>query len=143
MAGKLGVGDKGYRGESDLIALPNTQDTEEVREFKSRALARHEKFNGQIKNFACMSEKFHHGGLGQQTFAKHKMCFFKLVAQLINSSASMLLLWYPTLARQLAPTYLQASPQLVQCLFGERLERAQDSVREELGLGCLGLQILL
>lgn len=93
MAGKLGVGDKGYRGESDLISLPNSQDSEEVREFKSRALARHEKFNGQIKNFACMSEKFHHGGLGQQTFEKHQMCFEAVAVicqyQLENGSPMM------------------------------------------------------
>ena len=69
MAGKLGIADKGYRGEAVLLAASSSLDTPEVREFKSRALARHEKFNGQMKNFGCLSEQFRHG------LEKHKMCF--------------------------------------------------------------------
>ena len=72
---KLAIGDKGYRGESALVSLPNSHDCEEVREFKGRALARHEKFNGRMKRFAVLSGTFRHGGLGQKTFEKHQICF--------------------------------------------------------------------
>jgi len=69
-AGKeLGLADKGCRGEAALLAMASSQDSTEAREFKSRALARHEKFNGQLKNFGCLSEQFRHG------IEKHKMCF--------------------------------------------------------------------
>jgi len=57
---------------------------------KGRALARHEKFNGQLKNFACLSEHFRHGNDGAQMFDKHKMCFEALAVicqhQLENGS---------------------------------------------------------
>jgi len=67
--GKLGIADKGYRGEGDLLAVPTSHDTPDVREFKSRALARHEKFNGQLKNFGCLSNQFRHD------LSKHQPCF--------------------------------------------------------------------
>ena len=67
--GKLGIADKGHRGEGAHLTMAMSIDSQEVREFKSRALARHEKFNGQVKNFGCMSEQFRHG------LEKHKMCF--------------------------------------------------------------------
>jgi len=67
--GKLLVADLGYRGEKLLIATPNSHDTIEVREFKSRALARHETFNGKIKLFKCLALRFRHG------IKKHKVCF--------------------------------------------------------------------
>jgi len=67
--GKLVVADLGYRGEMKIIATPNSHDTVEVREFKSRALARHESFNGVIKQFQCLARRFRHG------MKKHKMCF--------------------------------------------------------------------
>jgi len=69
VGGKLGLADKGCRGEAALLSMASSQDTPEVREFKGRALARHEKFNGQLKNFGCLSEQFRHG------IEKHKMCF--------------------------------------------------------------------
>ena len=68
-AGKLGIANLGYRGEADLLTTPNSHDDAAVRQFKSRVLARHEKFNGQLKNFGCLSERFRHGIL------KHQMCF--------------------------------------------------------------------
>lgn len=67
--GKIGIADKGYRGESELLTMSSSLDAPEVREFKSRALARHEKFNGQLKNFGCLSEQFRHG------LERHQMCF--------------------------------------------------------------------
>mgnify|MGYP007080194443 CR=1 FL=1 len=71
----MGIADKGYRGEAALLSIPTSHDTEQVREFKSRALARHEKFNGQLKNFAALSEKFRHGLEKDQMVEKHQSCF--------------------------------------------------------------------
>jgi len=67
--GELGIADKGYRGEAERLTVQTSSDAPEVREFKSRALARHEKFNAQLKNFGCLSEQFRHG------IEKHQMCF--------------------------------------------------------------------
>ena len=36
---------------------------------QSRARARHETFNGRIKNFGCLDDRFRHG------MEKHKICF--------------------------------------------------------------------
>lgn len=66
----MAIGDRGYRGEADLITTPNSHDTEEVRDFKGRAASRQETFNSRIKNFDCMDEKFRHG------IEKHKECFY-------------------------------------------------------------------
>ena len=54
------VGDKGYRGESKYISTHNACDSDEVREFKKRALARHESLNKHLKNFKSLSERFRH-----------------------------------------------------------------------------------
>jgi hypothetical protein len=59
-AGKLVIGDNGYHGEPNIISTPNSHDPPEVRQLKSRALSRHETFNGRIKNFACVRERFRH-----------------------------------------------------------------------------------
>ena len=67
------IGDKGHRGEGELISIHNAEDSEEVREFKKRALARHESLNSRLKNFACLSERFRH------KFHNFKM-FFNAVA---------------------------------------------------------------
>jgi len=67
--GKLVIADLGCRGEKLIIATPNSHDDPEVREFKSRALARHETFNGKIKLFRCLSHRFRHG------IEKHKIAF--------------------------------------------------------------------
>jgi len=82
--GKLGIADLGYRGEAATLTTPNSHDDSAVREFKSRVLARHEKFNGQVKNFGCLSERFRH------CIVKHQMCFDSIVVicqhQLENGS---------------------------------------------------------
>lgn len=79
-----GIGDRGYRGERDLLSTPSSQDSEEVRDFKGRALSRHETFNGRIKNFDCMCERFRH------SIQKHQQCFDAVVVicqlQLENGS---------------------------------------------------------
>jgi hypothetical protein len=68
-AGKRAIGDNGYRGEPSTISTPNSHDSPELHLFKSHARARHETFNGRIKNFKCLSEQFRHG------IKKHHICF--------------------------------------------------------------------
>jgi hypothetical protein len=67
--GKLVIGDNGYRGEAAIISTPNSHDPPEVRQFKSRARARHETFNSRIKNFGCLDQRFRHG------VENHKIAF--------------------------------------------------------------------
>jgi len=64
--GKLVIADLGCRGEHLIIATPNSHGIPEVREFKSRALARHKTFDGEIKLFQCLSR---HG------IHRHQVCF--------------------------------------------------------------------
>ena len=71
--GKLGVADLGYRGGKHVLAIPNSHDSEDVREFKSRVLSRHETFNGKVKNYDCLSGRFRHD------LKKHKLCFDSVV----------------------------------------------------------------
>jgi hypothetical protein len=53
-AGKKIIGDKGYNGHPDAVSTPNSADERPVRRFKSRALGRHEKYNGRIKTYNCL-----------------------------------------------------------------------------------------
>lgn len=64
------LGDKGYRGERDVLSVPSSHDTPEVRDFKSRALSRHETFNARLKTFDCLDDTFRHPDL-----EKHQWCF--------------------------------------------------------------------
>ena len=66
--GKKFVADQGYKGEKELIALPNSLDTPAVRKFKSRARARQESLNSRIKDFACMDVRFRHGALTKHPY---------------------------------------------------------------------------
>lgn len=59
-AGKKGIADRGYRNEPTL-ATRNELDSAAVKAFKRRARARHETFNGRIKNFKALAERFRHG----------------------------------------------------------------------------------
>jgi hypothetical protein len=68
-AGKRGIGDNGYRGEKHFISTPNPYDDKKVKEFKRRAQARHESFNGRLKTFKCLDTRFRHG------IEKHKISF--------------------------------------------------------------------
>lgn len=56
------IADGGYHSEElfHVLSLPNTLDDKVVKKFKSRALKRHEKFNGMMKAFDCLSERFRH-----------------------------------------------------------------------------------
>lgn len=56
---KLGIADKGYSGQAKLSAK-NPRDPKPLRQFKSRALARHETFNGRLKMFGALSQCFKH-----------------------------------------------------------------------------------
>jgi hypothetical protein len=61
--GKRVIADNGYTStqEQGILSTPNSHDIREVRKFKSRARARHESFNGKVKNFRCLAEQFRHG----------------------------------------------------------------------------------
>jgi hypothetical protein len=67
--GKRLVGDEGYKGESETISTRNKLDSVAVKTFKRRARARHETFNGRLKNFKILAERFRHG------VVKHKTAF--------------------------------------------------------------------
>jgi hypothetical protein len=69
--GKRVIADRGYCSKHDagVISTPNSHDMPNVRRFKSRARARHESFNGKIKNFKCLAECFRH------ELTNHKIAF--------------------------------------------------------------------
>jgi hypothetical protein len=67
--GKRGIGDGGYSGHPDELSIPNPHDSKEVARFKSRALKRHERFNGYTKAFDCLSGRFRH------STGRFKNCF--------------------------------------------------------------------
>ncbi|CAB9507096.1 unknown protein [Seminavis robusta] len=77
--GKLAIGDRGYRGEPELISTPSSHDNQDVRDFKGRAMSRQETFNSRIKNFAVLDIRFRHGhdrATVGDVAAKHQACFF-------------------------------------------------------------------
>jgi DDE superfamily endonuclease len=57
---KKAIGDAGYSGHPETISAPNTMDSNGVKLFKSRALKRHETFNGHTKVFDCLNGRFRH-----------------------------------------------------------------------------------
>jgi hypothetical protein len=74
------IGDKGYRGEREMVSVPSSHDKADVRIFKSRALARHETFNARLKNFDCLEDRFRHTGHPRRkevtgAEVKHQWCF--------------------------------------------------------------------
>ena len=68
-AGKKVIADQGYNGEPQLISTRNILDSQLIREFKSRARARHETFNGRLKTFSVLKNFF------RQTLDKHGPIF--------------------------------------------------------------------
>ena len=70
--GKRGIADKIYTGLAK-IALHNSLDTKEVREFKARARARQESINSRLKSFGCMKQRFRHGISNHEVFARAVM----------------------------------------------------------------------
>ena len=55
------IADGIYNDEEDVISQKDELDPRELQEFKDRALSRHEKFNGLLKNFNILNSKFRHG----------------------------------------------------------------------------------
>jgi hypothetical protein len=51
----------GYRGEKQILAVPNSSNPKALRSFKSRAQARQESFNSHLKTFEIINGQFHHG----------------------------------------------------------------------------------
>jgi hypothetical protein len=71
--GKQAIADSGYSGvRGGGVSTPNRLDTAEVKEFKRRARARHENFNGRIKNFGVLSQTFRHK---KNRLEKHQTAF--------------------------------------------------------------------
>jgi hypothetical protein len=72
--GKKAIADQGYRGK-DLVgpglpvATSSSLDSIALPTFKGRKKARHESFNGRIKKFFCLAQKFRH------PIGKHKAAF--------------------------------------------------------------------
>jgi hypothetical protein len=56
--GKKCIGDGAYNGHLDVASYPNYHDSYSVKKFKSRALKRHEAFNGMTKNFKILDVRF-------------------------------------------------------------------------------------
>jgi hypothetical protein len=54
------IGDKFYNGHPNEASCFNAYDDEDVREFKRRALLRHEKFNGLLKQFDVLDSRYRH-----------------------------------------------------------------------------------
>lgn len=57
-AGKRVIADRSYK--DPVCSIRNPRDTPEVKQFKRRARARHEIFNGRLKNFQVLKQKFRH-----------------------------------------------------------------------------------
>jgi hypothetical protein len=68
-AGKKIIGDKVYNGHPDVVSTPNSADKRPVQRFKSRALGRHEKYNGRIKTYNCLKTVL------RQRKDNHDLCF--------------------------------------------------------------------
>lgn len=47
-----------HQDEVGMFALPNSADPEELQRFKSRARARHESFNGRLKYFSFLHDRY-------------------------------------------------------------------------------------
>ena len=56
--GKKAIADEGYRGFPGEISTANSMDCDQVAEFKVRARQRHEIYNGKLKQFQVLSDRF-------------------------------------------------------------------------------------
>jgi len=65
---KMVIADHGYTGYPTLVSTSNSQDSKEVSKFKVRARQRHEKYNGKLKEFQCLDDRFRHKGKLQACF---------------------------------------------------------------------------
>ena len=74
-AGKKCVADRGYRGEEEgetTLSIRNTQDSQEVKDFKRRVRARHENLNARLKAFEILDSSFR---ARKDRCKKHKAAF--------------------------------------------------------------------
>jgi hypothetical protein len=73
--GKRIIADQGYKADS-MLSTRNPLDTDTVKELKRRAKARHEVFNGLLKNFQILSQRFRTTkGSEDERLEKHKIVF--------------------------------------------------------------------
>lgn len=70
--GKRLIADQGYVAEPKFFSTRNPLDTPEVKELKKRAKARHETFNGRLKDWVILSQRFR---CTRDPFQKHKTVF--------------------------------------------------------------------
>jgi hypothetical protein len=54
-SGKQGIADLGYRGEKEILAVPNSLDPKALQSFKSHARAQQESFNSRLKTFEIIN----------------------------------------------------------------------------------------
>jgi hypothetical protein len=95
--GRKIIADGIYGAEPDYVSIKNEFDPPEIKNFKDRVSSRHENFNGLLKNFSCLTTKFHHG------VDWHKICFRAvccLVMFQIESGGASLLDPYPSLSEE-------------------------------------------
>jgi len=71
--GKRVVADRGYRGAAEVVSYRNDLDNDDVKEFKRRALSRHENFNDRLNSFKALQELFRH------SHTKHNIAFDAVV----------------------------------------------------------------
>jgi hypothetical protein len=91
------IADGIYGAEPDYVSIKNDFDPDEIKHFKDRVSSRHENFNGLLKNFHCLTEKFSHG------LHLHKICFRAvccLAMFQIESGGYSLLDPYPSLSEE-------------------------------------------
>jgi hypothetical protein len=75
LEGKRIIADQGYKAER-MLSTRNPLDTKDVKELKRRAKARHEVFNGLLKNFQILSQRFRSTkGSKNVRLEKHKTVF--------------------------------------------------------------------
>jgi DDE superfamily endonuclease len=78
LLGKKAIADEGYRGFTSTISTHNGLDSQPVREFKTRARQRHEAYNGMLKQFQVLSDRFRCKTNVNESFTaaeKLQMCF--------------------------------------------------------------------
>ena len=73
--GKLVIADKGYLGEGNVISVRNEFDNEKVKKFKRRVRARHETFNGRLKEYKILSTRFRN----TKSYLKRSVSFANMI----------------------------------------------------------------
>ena len=92
--GRKVIADSIYGAEPDYVSIKNAFDPPEIQNFKDRVASRHENFNGLLKNFDCLENRFRHGLHWQQICFRAVCC---LVMFQFESGGYSLLDPYPLL----------------------------------------------